>query len=201
MKPWFQLPLTALGLAFLGLLAPSALHATNLVSNGNFSGTASWSTTQTNGDDPWTWGLGYASAGCVGANCITGTVGQISDLNQDLTTNVGDSYTLSFEFYPNDGTPNELKVLFGSTVADALVNTANTGSYVTYTVSGLIASSTSTELRFLGRQDPGFDRLTDVSVVDGGGPVGPAVPEPNGLYLLGTGLAALGGLARRKVLA
>jgi hypothetical protein len=180
-------------IALLLVLVPAVSHAGSIVTNGGFVGTAGWSSTQTNGNYPWTWGDGYASTGCIGETCITGGTGQEADLDQNLTTVAGDTYTLSFQYNPSDGTPTELAVYFGSTEAIDLVDVAN--STVTYTISGLTATGTSTELTFLGRQDPGFDLLTDVSVVEGSGPV---VPEPSSLVLLGSGLLALGGMARRK---
>lgn len=45
------------------------------------------------------------------------------------------------------------------------------GNTVTYTYDDILATTSSTELTFLGRQDPSFDSLTDVSVtLSTGGP-------------------------------
>ena len=35
-----------------------------------------------------------------------------------------------------------------------------------YTISGLVATSTTTALQFLARQDPGYNQLDNVSVTD-----------------------------------
>lgn len=192
---------------FLALLAPSALRASNIVSNGNFSsGNADW-TVNTSSSYPWGFGnqgsydgnTNYADTGCAGAACITGTAAQQASLSQDLATVAGDSYTLAFEFTPNGPTSSsyELEALFGSTVAYDKFGISNTGDYVTYTISGLVATSTSTDLEFLGRQDYGYNRLTDVSVTDDG--AASITPEPSSLWLLGSGLVALAGMVHRKI--
>ena len=181
-------------------LAPTSAHA-DLVTNGNFAaGSAGW-TYNPSSSFPWAFEnngtYSFASTGCVGPQCITGTTAQQAYLFQNLTTVAGDTYTLSFAYTPAAGTPTELLVLFGGTSADDLVNVAFTGSLVTYTVSGLVASSSSTELEFLGRQDPSFDQLTDVSVNLGSGIPAPT-PEPGTMGMVGTGLLSLFGVARRR---
>jgi hypothetical protein len=183
----------------LGLVAPSALRA-NEITNGNFAaGGLGWSTTQTDGNYPWGFGYNgsyyYASTGCIGQPCITGPVGNEADLFQDITTVAGDSYTLSFSYLSEEPT-NELEALFGSTVALDLPN-LDTTSLVNYTVSGLVATSTTTEVDFLGRQDPSFDELTNVDVENNG----PATvtPEPSSMLLFGTFLAGAFGAVRRKL--
>jgi len=176
-------------------IAPALAHA-QIVTNGNFaSGSAGW-TYNPSSDHPWTFDGSapntYASTGCVGAQCITGTMAQQAYLYQDLTTVAGDTYTLSFEF-AGDGNAMELQAWFGGTLAEDLVNIGDTG-LEEYVIPDLVATSTTTELEFLGRQDPGYDELTDVSVTTGSS----VTPEPGTLGLLGTGVLGLLGFARRK---
>jgi hypothetical protein len=187
-------------LLILLVLASGVHGSAQIVQNGNFAaGGTDWTTTQTNNDYPWgfvtdgTYGT-YASTGCIGQTCITGPDGEQANLFQDLTTVPGDSYTLSFEYNPADGTPTELEALFGGTVATDLVDVPNNnGLLVTYTISGLVATSSSTQLEFLGRQDPSYNVLTDVSVVQGG----PSVPEGGAslLYLLMAAAVSFGAMA------
>src|ERR1700736_6125513 len=99
-----MLSVKAVSLLVLGALvsiAPALAHA-DLISNGNFaSGGTGWTV---NNLSNHAWGFGnsgstfYASTGCVGAPCITGTTSEQATLGQTVTTTSGDSYTLSFSF-------------------------------------------------------------------------------------------------------
>jgi hypothetical protein len=142
-----------------------------------------WSVTASDPDS----GNFAATTGCMGDPCINGTSSQQSSLNQLLTTNPGDAYSLSFAYTPIGGTPNELDVLWDGTSVDDLVNEAAGASYVTYTLTGLIGTG-SDSLTFLGREDPSFDRLDDIIVTD----QGPAsTPEPGTQILLAGGIAVV----------
>src|SRR6202041_4167348 len=96
---------TLASIALLFLLAPAVSQGGSIVTNGDFVGTAGWFTTQTTQNFPWTWGTGFATTGCIGTVCITGGTGQEADLDQNLTTVAGDTYTLSFDYNPAAGTP------------------------------------------------------------------------------------------------
>jgi len=135
----------------------------------------------------------FASTGCVGPNCITGAPTQLSSLDQELSTTVGSNYTLTFDFASPGGNDMELEVLVGGVVVDDLFNLGQTG-LTQYTITGLVATSPTTDLEFLGRQDPGYDILTNISFID---PT--STPEPGALLLVGTGLLSLAGAVRRKL--
>ena len=189
-------------------LAAGAAHAgTNIVQNPGFE-TGSLAPWVSNPAANHPWGLGPvdvavhsgsfdAQTGCVGAQCTDETnLATAAYLYQDLATTAGQRYSLSF-YFGGDGAADELKVLFGSGVALDLVNSqivSNTGTVETlYTVNNLLATSSTTRLMFLGRQDPGYDGLDDVSVVAGG-----AAPEPATWALMLLGVGAAGGALRRS---
>lgn len=173
--------------------------ATPIVANGDFQ-TGSLSSWTVSGNN-YAWSIAqsgsnfYASTGCVGQSCITGS--SPSSLSQNLSTVAGHTYTLNFD-YLAAGSPSELKVLFGSTVADDLINLSAPDT--TYVVTGLVATGSVTNLNFLGRQDPSFNFLDNISVVDTT-PANSPVPEPGTLGLVGTGILSLAGAARRRLLA
>jgi hypothetical protein len=190
-KSVFLLPLL-----MLATLMPAS--AGNIVQNPDFeAGSANWTV---NG---WTIGTNVGTAGahsgtmdadtgCVGAGCIVpdpDTGG--AWLYQDLATVPGQTYSLTF-WFASDGTPMELMVLFDSTTAVDLVGIPQ-GGYIQYSnTTTMTASSSTTRLEFLGRQDPGWNSLDDIDVEAVAG-----VPEPMSFVLAGAGLAAVG-LFRRK---
>jgi hypothetical protein len=199
-------PLLTLALLFAAL--PAA--AGNIVVNGDFSGGpylgsgAGW-TDNLNVYNYGIWGFVYlgdhgdpnisdAVTSCAGQSCITGSGNSLGSLSQLLPTIAGDSYTLSFLYSPGSGSPNELQALFGGTVVVDLSNLAN-NSFVAYTISGLVATSSSTTLEFLGRGDDGGIALTEVNVTDDG----PVVPEPSSLCLLAAGLIGFATFFRREL--
>jgi hypothetical protein len=196
------------------LLAPIAIAAggahagTNIVQNPGFE-TGSLAPWVSNGAANHPWGIGpvetavhsgsyNAQTGCVGPQCTDETnLATAAYLYQDLATTAGDTYSLSF-YFGGAGANDELKVLFGSGVVLDLVNSdivSNNGTVETlYTVNNLMATSSTTRLMFLGRQDPGYDGLDDVSVMAAGG----GVPEPATWALMLIGVGAAGGALRRS---
>lgn len=171
--------------------------AANLVVNGDFqTGTFSGWTVNETTNHPWFVASGandYASDGCIGSPCIAGPMTGESYLYQDLATVTGATYTLTFDYFSAEGTPNELAVYFGGVLVDDLVN-LNTTSPVTYTLTGLVAPGGSTRLEFLGRQDPTYDYLDNISVTGATG----VTPEPATFVLVGSSMLGLAGAVRRR---
>ena len=131
-----------------------------------------------------------ATNGCVTSSCITDP-SYGSWLYQDLTTAIGQAYDLSFWYNSFGNVGTELDVLWGGTSVIDLVNVA--AGYNQYSVPGLLATpGPTTQLEFLGRQDPSFLHLDNVSVTQSGG-----VPEPATFALLAGGFLLIGGLRRR----
>jgi hypothetical protein len=173
--------------------------ASSIVVNGDFqNGFADWQH-NTSGVTNHPWEIDnngpnlYASTGCVGIECIEGNSTQEAWLSQVLHTVVGQTYTLSFDYSPEGGAPNELEVDFGGDVVAQLINATDNIVLYSYTVT---ATTNATELQFLGRQDPSYNYLDNVSV---SAVAASATPEPATLALFGTGLFGLVGVARRKL--
>jgi len=146
----------------------------------------------------------YSYTGCVGAACITPAPGAGAWFYQDLATVPGTTYTLTFYYAPgSSGGSAELQVLWGPTATqlatggagsctgNCVFNNTAIGStvYTQYTVANLVATTNSTRLEFLGRQDPAWNGVDDISVV-ATGPAG--VPLPPSFWLTLVGLSCIG---------
>ena len=187
-------------LAMSLVLGTSALKA-NLVTNGNFENASlsGWTSSVEWSALPSVTGISgphsgqfFATTPCIGTVCITIPT---SFLFQTLNTTIGQSYTLDFFYnpgiepvqtngmYPIDST---ILVTWGGTVAynfSFASPTVSTG-WQEVTVSGLVANSTSTVLRFSGRQDHAFLGFDDINV-------SAATPEPGTLVGVGSFLVGL----------
>lgn len=197
-KKWFGMTLL--------LVAVGQAGAANILTNGDF---------ETGDFTGWTqsdWfidslnphsGVYDASTGCFGASCTTAGDPNAAYLFQDVATTPGATYDLSF-FYDSGQLATSgsgLLVLWGnpaalslSTVAD-FQNVSTSGAYVQY--SGIVtASSTTSELEFLGRQDNDFYYVDDVSLTAASS----RVPEVESLSLIFFGIfsGSLANIAHRR---
>ena len=170
-------------LAVLANVAPSAA-ATNIVINDSFE----------DGDNGWqfyAWGpLQVPNADIVpfDGNWVASTsCNYICPMIQTLPTVAGQAYNLSFAFNPGDYNAGaDLKVYWG----DTLVKDVLGGSlgWQTFSVGGLVAPTSSTDLTFSAIKDDGRVGLDAVSVS--------GVPEPATWTLLILGFGMVGTLLR-----
>jgi len=178
-------------------------QASNIVTNGDFEtgNLNGWSVV---GGGNFAWSIASAlpgggsfgaATGCVGVNCLNPASPGRMGLEQTLATGLGSLYTLTFDYSPVGGSPNGLNVLWNGIPVLALLNLPGGGTYTSYTVPGLVATGSSSTLTFLGRQDPNFSRLDNISVVAA---VNGAVPEPSTWALMLLGFFGLGAAVRRQ---
>jgi hypothetical protein len=126
-----------------------------------------------------------------------GSILSTDTLSQTFATTPGDSYTIEFALL-NDTTPsspygNSFAADFGAITLLSLSD-ASADAYNLYSYSE-IATGTSTTLSFTEENDEGSWELDSVSVQ---GPPPPPTPEPGTFLLLGSGLLAMAGAARRR---
>jgi hypothetical protein len=136
-----------------------------------------------------------------------GAVGALSYIAQMIPTTPAGVYTIDYYLAnnivtPGAGPPNQFKIFWDGVeqVAFTLTDSPDFGSpnnFTHFIVPGLVASSTSTELKFGFQNDPGFWNFDDVGCTTAGGQAC-AVPAPAALVLVGLGLVALSAIGWRR---
>jgi hypothetical protein len=199
--------------AILGAAFASPSAMANLISDPGFElDNGSWTL------EPGTWGIASFDRGvnsglnAIGSNCID--PGDLSSFavcffSQNLTTNPGARYNISFWLYADglagggSNSPNGLQVSFDGNVVDTILNFPSTnpsnssfdpgGPSTLVTINDVLATTDTTVLQFGGFHNPFSIFVDDVSVE-----ASSAVPVPPSLALLGLGLAGLGFARSRK---
>jgi PEP-CTERM motif len=196
----FVLVVTLLGL--FGLILPSAVLADCTTVPGNIVANCGFET----GDlTDWTQSGNVGFVGVVAANppflphsgsyfASLGPVGSDGYLSQSLATTAGTTYQLQWYLGSDGGTPND----FDAEVSGVMFTVNNlpgtSGAYLDYMLNFVAAGPTT--LSFSFRDDPGYLALDDISVT----PVAGTTPEPSSVLLFATGLMALGGSIKRKLI-
>ena len=138
----------------------------NLVSNpgfetGDFTGWTQFGNLQATG-------VGTSSPSGVGPHsgeflAFFGAVGSDGGIFQNLTTVAGQTYNLTFWLAVDSGTPNDFSVLWNGAFVTGGTDVGPSG-YTQFSFTGLLATSSSTQLSFSFRHDPAWFELDDVSV-------------------------------------
>lgn len=185
-----QAKILVLGCA--ALLASAMPASANIVLNGGF---------ETGNLSGWTQSgnTGFTGVECPGAGLVpeglcqafAGPVGSDGSLSQDLFTQAGQVYSISFDFTADGLIPSNFSASFGGTGLTSVVNPPAGSNQLTFleTATGPVST-----LVFNFRNDNGFLFLDDVQV----NAVNTGVPEPLTLSLFGAGLAGTAVLRRRK---
>jgi hypothetical protein len=180
-------------LILCGVITEQAV-AVNIVTNGGFeTGNFSAWTFSGSTDYNFVTPAGPPAPHSGTYHAVFGEIGSLAFIDQDLPTTPGGTYDLTFWLLNNNsGVPNRYQVSWdGSVVLD--VTDAAAFGYTLFTLSGLTASTASTELKFGFRHDPSIFALDDISVE-----AAAAVPEPSSLALLVLGAIGLKVAYRRR---
>lgn len=174
----------------------SAAHA-NLVTNGgfetgDFSGWTQFDNTGFSAVD-----TGAVRSGTFGAGF--GPVESTGGIFQTLSTVAGQAYDISFWLVGFGGAENSVAFNWDGGADELALFNAADFAYTEYTYS-LLATSSSTDLRFSFRHDPAYYGLDDVAVTVAAAvvPEPAAVPEPTSLLLVGLALAGAAVATRKK---
>lgn len=166
-------------MAILSITAQIGTASANLVSNGGFdNGSTGWTLTNIDQNDFVFFDQ----------EAILGKSGGVGTISQTLTTETGKSYYFSFKLANDMPGTNLFQALWNGQSVHSITNAlASDLTLYSFLVS---ANSTSTEIAFNFQNDPAVFHLNNVDVTP--------TPIPAAFWLLGSGLAGLVGVRRRK---
>jgi hypothetical protein len=209
MRSKLHLLLSLLAIPLFGFaLHTYATPITNIVTNGgfetgDFSGWTQGGNTDFTGVDSSSAHSGNFGAFAGPTSGGKGSSGGPGTLSQNLTTIVGQSYELSFWMY-NDGSKGIVdggssnvmfQVFWNGTM---IFDNSGTSTYQQFQFFNLAVTSTSTQLKFVFLNDPGFFHFDDVVA----GITATGVPEAmSTLWLALPTLAMIGFLQLRRRIA
>ncbi len=197
MRPKLLLVVVALAVAF-ALTAPKTF-AQNLLQNGGFENGdfTNWSTGGNFEDTEVVTGPFYVYSGAQEGSfyAALGPVGSDATLSQTFADVAGASYTFSFYLNAVGDDPSDFSALWDG---NPLMSSSDPNTGGTWTLESFTATGTGSDtISFAFRDDPGYIALDNVSVTQNG--PGGSTPEPSSFILMGSGILALGGMARRKL--
>lgn len=197
----FLLVITLLGL--FGLILPAAVLADCTAVPGNIVANCGFETGAFNPE----WTTVPAASGSIfgvdgnphsGAHAAAfGAVSLQNDyIYQDLATTSGTNYDVNFWLDASQGVTGQFVALWNGTIFFTQPGDLP-GGYFDYNFLLPASTSGSTRLEFGGNSPPSFYYLDDVSVVPS---AVSTTPEPSAIFLFATGLMAIGGSIKRKML-
>jgi carbohydrate binding protein with CBM4/9 domain/PEP-CTERM motif-containing protein len=183
--------------ALCACLTATTAFAQNLVNNGSFENGdfSGWVQTGDTSFNQVVSGPFYAYSGAEDGNFYAtfGPVGDTSMLSQTFSDLAGAQYTFSFWLNAVGDDPSLFSASINGNNVLSLNNPSTGGVWTQFSFN--FTGTGSDTIAFTFRDDPAWIALDNVSVTQSGS----SVPEPSSFLLLGTGVLALGGIARRKL--
>jgi hypothetical protein len=193
-----KLLFSVVALTVLMISAPA--FAQNLVTNGSFE-TGYWTGWTTGGNfqdteivnTPFYW---YDGAEDGSYYAVLGPVGSPGTLSQTFSDQAGAQYTFSFYLAAGGEHPSFFSAMWdGNTILSLTDPNTYNRSWQLYSFTETGTGSDSISFNF--QDDPGYIALDNIVVSSNGSGTG-TTPEPSTFILLGSGVLALAGIARRK---
>ena len=183
--------LVATALFLISGLGFAGSASAELITNGDFE------TGNTNG---WINSDNFVSGNlsgfqAFGANALYfGCVTQLCSTFQTIATTADARYIFSFD-YGSSGDTNAFFARFNGSDVFHTLNDGSTQFGFTHQSFTVFATGASTDVEFIGFNNPSYQALDNVSVIENTG----TVPEPGSIALLLAGLAGLGFVKRRSI--